>query len=277
MHPLAAHAAALLGTSPVRAEPLAGGYMGPVLRVTLADAHIVVVKGGASPPREAAMLRALAAAGAPTPEVLAVDERVLVLEERPADGSLDAAWGDVGAVLARLHGDAGAAASAGAPAGGRYGWAEDDAFGPLPIPNAWSDDWPTFWGERRLLAHVERLPNDVARRVEALAGDLPERLPSRPRAALVHGDLWSGNVLASGGRVSALIDPAAYVGHGEVDLAMLTLFASPDRRFFDTYGPDADWDRRRPIYQMWHALVHLQLFGEGYRGMVERLLGEAGV
>jgi len=269
MHPLATHAATLLGGSPLRAEPLAGGYMGPVLRVALADGRVVVVKGGASPPREAAMVRAIAAAGAPTPAVLAVDERVLVLEERPADGSLDAAWGDLGAVLARLHGDA--------AAGDRYGWPEDDAFGPLPIPNAWSDDWPTFWGERRLLAHVERLPPDVARRIEALAGELPGRLPSRPRAALVHGDLWSGNVLTSDGQVSALIDPAAYVGHGEVDLAMLTLFAAPDRRFFDAYGPDPDWEQRRPIYQLWHALVHLQLFGEGYRGMVERLLGEAGV
>ena len=251
--------------------------MGPVLRLAFSDGRSVVAKGGASPPREAEMLRALTAAGAPTPTVLAVDERVLVLEACPADGALEGVWGDLGEVLARLHGDASAGASAGAPADGRYGWPEDDDFGPLPIPNAWSDDWPAFWGERRLLAHIERLPPDVARRLAVLASDLPGRLPAQPCAALVHGDLWSGNVLVSGGRVSALIDPAAYVGHAEVDLAMLTLFASPDRRFFDAYRPAPDWSQRRPIYQLWHALVHLQLFGEGYRGLVERLLGEAGV
>jgi len=267
VHPLATHTAALLGGSPLRAEPLAGGLMGPVLLVTLADGRRAVVKGGASPPREAAMLRAIAAAGVPTPAVLAVDERARVLEERRADGALDAAWADLGEVLATLHGAA--------AAGDRYGWVEDDAFGPLPIPNAWSHDWPAFWAERRLLAHVERLPPDVARRVEALASDLPARLPARPRASLVHGDLWSGNVLASGGAVSALIDPAAYVGHGEVDLAMLTMFASPGPAFFAAYGAAPDWRERRPIYQLWPALVHLQLFGAGYRGMVARLLGEA--
>jgi len=269
MHPLADHAAALLGGSPVRAEPLAGGSMGPVWLLTLADGRRAVVKGGASPPREAAMLRAIEAAGAPTPAVLAVDERALVLEERRSDGALETAWADLGGVLARLHGAAAAC--------DRYGWCEDDAFGPLPIPNAWSDDWPAFWAERRLLANVERLPTDVARRVEALAGDLPGRLPARPRAALVHGDLWSGNVLASGGRVAALIDPAAYHGHAEVDLAMLTLFASPGPAFFAAYGAAPDWQERRPIYQLWHALVHLLLFGEGYRGMVERLLSDTRV
>jgi fructosamine-3-kinase len=268
VHPLAGHAAALLRASPVRAEPLAGGFMGPVLRLAFSDGRSVVAKGGASPPREAEMLRALTAAGAPTPAVLAVDERVLVLEACPADGALEGVWGDLGEVLARLHG---------ATMGDRYGWAEDDAFGPLPIPNAWSDDWPTFWAERRLLAHVERMPPGVARRVEVLARDLPGRLPARPRASLVHGDLWSGNVLTSRGRVSALIDPAAYVGHGEVDLAMLTLFGSPDPAFFDAYGAEPAWRERQPIYQLWPALVHLQLFGEGYRGMAQRLLGAAGV
>jgi fructosamine-3-kinase len=267
VHPLAAHGAALLGGTAARVEPLAGGSLGQVLRITLADGRHAVVKDGASPPREAAMLRAIASAGAPTPAVLAVDDRALVLEERPSDGALAAAWGDLGAVLGRLH--------EGVAPSDRYGWHEDDAFGALPIPNARSDDWPAFWAERRLLAHVERLPTDVARRIEALARELPERLPTRPRASLVHGDLWSGNVLTSGGRVSALIDPAAYVAHGEVDLAMLTLFASPDRRFFDAYGAAPDWLARRPLYQLWPALVHLLLFGDAYLGLVERLLAEA--
>ena len=271
MDPLATDAATLLGRVAHDARPLAGGFMGPVLRVALDDGRAVVAKRGPSPQREATMLRAIAAAGVPTPAVLAVDARTLVLEERPSDGGPEGAWGDLGEVVARLH------ARVGEPVGERYGWDEDDAFGPLTIPNDWSDDWPAFWAERRLLAHVERLPSRLARRVTALARALPERLPRRPRASLLHGDLWSGNVLVAGGRVSALIDPAAYRGHGEVDLAMLTLFAAPDRRFFDAYGPEPGWEARRSIYQLWPAIVHLLLFGEGYRDMVERLLAEAGV
>jgi hypothetical protein len=85
----------------VRAEPLAGGFMGPVLRVALSDGRSVVAKGGASPPREAEMLRALTAAGAPTPAVLAVDERALVLEACPADGSHSRAPGATSARCSR--------------------------------------------------------------------------------------------------------------------------------------------------------------------------------
>ena len=133
-----------------------------------------------------------------------------------------------------------------AAVGERYGWKSDYAFGPLPIPNAWQDDWPTFWGEQRLLAHAERLPRGVARRLQALAADLPNRLPQRPRASLVHGDLWTGNVLVEGERVSALIDPAAYYGHAEVDLGMLTLFGSASGRFYAAYALESGWRERRP-------------------------------
>ena len=276
MDALAVDAATLLGATARSAAPLSGGAMGPVLRVVLDDGRAVVAKRGPSPRREAAMLHALAAAVVPTPAVLAVDARTLVLEACPAHGALESAWDDVGTVVARLHAHTHARESGDVREGERYGWEEDDAFGPLAIPNAWSDDWPAFWAERRLLVHAERLPRDLARRVEALAAALPERLPRRPRASLVHGDLWSGNVLVAGTRVSAIIDPAAYLGHGEVDLAMLTLFASPDQRFFAAYEPEPDWHERRPVYQLWHAIVHLLLFGEGYRGMVERLLREAG-
>ena len=146
----------------------------------------------------------------------------------------------------------------------------------MALPNEATDDWPGFWAERRLLAHADRLPAAVARRVAGLAFDLSGRLPARPRPSLLHGDLWGGNVLVDGDRVSALIDPACYFGHGEVDLAMLTLFDRPDARFFGAYPTEADWRERRPVYQLWPAIVHLLLFGDAYRAMVERLLREAG-
>lgn len=263
MTDLARAAASLLGACVERVTPLAGGELEQVLELALEGGERVVAKSGPAPRVEAAMLRAIAATGAPAPAVITVSDAVLVLSRSPSGGALDGAWGHLGTVLADLH----------ATRGDRFGWHQDYAFGPLPIPNGWHDDWPTFWAERRLLAHAALLPRDVARRVEALAAGLGERLPAGPPAALVHGDLWRGNVLVAGGRVSGLVDPAAYHAHAEVDLAMLTLFDRPEPAFFAAYPPlDRGADERRPVYQLWHGLVHLLLFGDGYRSLVERLL-----
>lgn len=265
---VATRAAAALRAHVAHDAPLGGGDLGAVRRVTLDDGRTVVAKAGTGLRREARMLAALRAAGAPTADVLHVDEDVLVLADVRDDGRLHAAaWRDLGTVLARLHADVGTA----------YGWDEDAAFGPVVLANAWTDAWPRFWAERRLAAHLPHLPPDLAARVERLAADLPARLPERPPAALLHGDLWTGNVLASGGRVTALIDPATYRGHGEVDLAMLHLFGAPEPGFDAAYGAPPDAGARRPIYQLEPALVHLRLFGPGYRGLVERLLRMTGV
>ncbi len=267
MHPLARHAGHLLSSPARDARALGGGSIDEVLRVRFEDGREAVVKGGLAPEREARMLAAMRSRGVPVPEVFAVDARALVMSVRPDRGELAGAWGPLGEVLVALH----------APQRDRtgYGWEEDHAFGPVAIPNAACDDWPSFWAERRLLVHAAGLPAELARRVERLAAELPERLPGRPASSLLHGDLWSGNVLVDGPRVSALIDPACYYGHGEVDLAMLTLFGSPGAAFWGAYRPAQGWDERRPIYQLWPAIVHLLLFGEAYRPMVGRLLAEA--
>ncbi len=266
MSRLADAAAAMLGGVLARTLPLHGGDLSDVVRIVLADGREAVVKGGPAPQVEAAMLAAMARAGAPTPAVLAASADALVIEVMPS-GGLDGAWANLGAVLARLH----------AARGPSYGWPENYAFGRVAIDNRFADDWPTFWAERRLLAHKEHVPADLARHIETLAGRLPDRLPLHPPPALLHGDLWSGNVLADGSRVTALIDPACYHGHAEVDLAMLSLFDRPPPAFADAYGAlDPGHADRRPIYQLWPALVHLRLFGGGYRPMVERLLSLAG-
>jgi fructosamine-3-kinase len=260
--------ASLLGGVLVHAETLSGGNLSHILAITLEDGRKAIVKSGPAPQIEAAMLRAMAAGGAPAPAVLAVSGVALAIEMLPAGGSLRNAWADLGRILAMLH----------ANHGQRYGWADDYAFGLVAIANGWAGDWPRFWAERRLLCHVPHIPGAMARRLEALAADLPNRLPARPAAALLHGDLWTGNVLVDGGRVSGLIDPACYYGHAEVDFTMLSLFDAPPASFYDAYGPrEPGHADRLPVYQLWPALVHLRLFGSGYRGLVERLLSAAGV
>lgn len=268
MSDLARRAADLLGGRLAEARPMAGGNLSHCAALRLEDGREAVAKTGPAPRTEARMLEAIAAAGVPAPSVLAVDDVILVLERLPDAGVGPGAQADLGRVAARLH----------AASGPRYGWPENYAFGPVVIENAWSDDWPGFWGGRRLLCHAGHLPALLARRIEALARDLPDRLPRHPRPALLHGDLWGGNVLFAGERVAGLIDPACYHGHAEVDLAMLSLFGHPGPAFREAYGPaEPGAAERAPIYQLWPALVHLRLFGAGYRGMVEGLLEAAGV
>jgi fructosamine-3-kinase len=213
------------------------------------------------------MLRAIAASGAPSPAVLAVNDEALVIELLPTGGDLNKAWASLGVALTKLH----------AVSGAQYGWPTDYAFGPVPIANSWSRDWPRFWAERRLLVHVAHLPAALAHRIEALAADLPNRVPSRPAPALLHGDLWGGNILVTGDEVSGLIDPACYHGHAEVDLAMLGLFNQPGAAFSEAYGLlEPGHGERFAIYRLWPALVHLRLFGACYRPMVEQLLQASG-
>jgi fructosamine-3-kinase len=191
-----------------------------------------------------------------------------VIEPVAADGALANAWPDLGKVLAKLH----------AARGPAYGWDQDYAFGPVAISNGSTADWPAFWTERRLICHCVHAASTLARRIEALAADLANRLPKEPLKSLLHGDLWGGNILTANGQVTALIDPACYYGHAEVDLAMLTLFDHPTAAFYETYGElEPGYDERHAIYQLWPALVHLRLFGSGYRALVERLLAKAGV
>jgi fructosamine-3-kinase len=260
-------AARLLGRPVVAARRLSGGDLSAVFRLTLADGGVCIVKQADTALAEADMLRAIAATGAPAPNILAANDAWLIMEDIAHDGRLDSAWPDLAHRLGLLH----------AADGGRYGWPADHSFGRVRIENGWSEDWPDFWSNWRLRCHLPHVGRELGRRIERLADRLGDLLPSRPRAALLHGDLWGGNILVGGGRVTALIDPACYYGDREVDVAMLTLFDRPPPAFFDALDLEKGWRVRQPIYRLWPLLVHLRLFGDSYADSVGAALSAANV
>lgn len=247
---------------------LAGGDLSEVLLVPRADGAQAVAKGGPELAAEAQMLRALAAAGVPAPAVEAEYGDVLLISYVEQDGAFTPrAWADIGRHLAGLH----------SHCGDSYGWPSDYAFGTVLIDNRQRSDWPGFWAEQRLATTAGLLDRPWRERVERLAARMPDLLPTHPPAALLHGDLWSGNILVRDGALAALIDPACYYGDAEVDLAMLCLFGAPPDEFRDAYAPLAPgWEERRPLYQLFPALVHMRLFGASYAPLVDRLLGAVG-
>jgi fructosamine-3-kinase len=276
--------AAALGSAVTDLRRVAGGDLNDAYTARLADGRVVFVKTSAdaapgSYMAEAAGLRWIAsAAGAPAvPDVLAVvdplgrnrEPRMLALSW-VEHGRLSSAGAEaLGQGLAALH-------RAGAPG---YCVAPPDApaglrIGPLALPAGSAATWAEAYGTLRLrpLAHRAAfsgaLTRDGLAAVERVCERLPELAgPAEPPARL-HGDLWAGNVLANTDGVPYLIDPAAYGGHREMDLAMLRLFGGPGERCFSAYSevfPLADGHRERvELWQLFPLLVHAVLFGAGY-------------
>lgn len=198
------------------------------------------------------------------------------LDLYPADAASDAR---MGRALARLH----------AVTAPTFGLERDNAIGATPQPNAPSDDWVAFWRERRLGFQLElAAANGYGGRLQDRGRRLLESLPAlfgeyRPQPSLLHGDLWGGNraMLADGTPV--VFDPAVYYGDRECDLAMTRLFGGFGPRFYaayeDAWPLDAGAGTRRDLYNLYHVINHLNLFGGGYRAqaeaMIERLLVEA--
>jgi len=270
---VARHAEELLGAAVVATAPLAGGDTSSATKLRLSDGSTAIMKTHAHPPAgffasEASGLRWLAEAnadgGVSVPEVLGVDEECVILRwVEPGKASADAAAG-FGQALATTH-------AAGAPS---YGGAADGFISKLPLPNGTCDSWAEFYAVRRVLPYLKLARDrgavsDVeAGLVEGVIGKLTSLLPEEPPARL-HGDLWNGNVLWGQESRVWLIDPAAYGGHRELDLAMLALFGLPHLpRVLESYqerAPLADgWEERVPLHQLFPLLVHAALFGGGY-------------
>jgi fructosamine-3-kinase len=172
----------------------------------------------------------------------------------------------------------------------RYGLDRDNTIGSTPQPNAWSEDWVRFLRERRLGFQLDlAAENGYGGRLQQRGRKLLDCLDVffatyRPAPSLLHGDLWGGNRGTDTAGQPVIYDPAVYYGDREADIAMTRLFGGFGPRFHSAYVAAWPLDQaagtRRELYNLYHVLNHLNLFGGGYRsqaeGMVDRLLALAG-
>jgi fructosamine-3-kinase len=266
------------------ARPLGGGCIGEVYRVELEDGTPLVAKvdrkGESHLEREAYMLRYLRERGAlPVPEVYHGSEMLLLMEfvegnSRFSEGTERHA----AQLLAGLHG----------VTAGAFGHERDTLIGSLGQPNRWTESWVEFFREQRLLylarvAHeAGRLPAEDLERVGRLAERLDEYLEEPERPSLIHGDVWSANVLAEGDRITAFLDPAIYHADPEIELSFISLFNSFGDAFFERYREirgirDGFFEERRDLYNLYPLLVHVYFFGGGYLDSVRSTLRRFGI
>ena len=157
----------------------------------------------------------------------------------------------------------------------QFGWFRDNTIGLTPQHNNLSNDWVEFFRVHRLGFQVDlAITNGHGREITDLAGRLARRLGElfdgyEPAASLLHGDLWGGNWGAVGGQ-PVMFDPAVYYGDRETDIAMTMVFGGFGKAFYEAY--EANWpmapghEKRLKLYQLYHILNHLNLFGRSYLG-----------
>lgn len=207
---------------------------------------------------------------APICHGVADDRAYLVLEHLTLAARGDAAA--LGAGLARQH----------AVTQAQFGWERDNTIGSTPQANTPSADWPAFWRDRRLgyqlaLAADNGHGGALQRKGERLSADIGAFFRGyTPRPALLHGDLWSGNFGFDTDGRPVIFDPAVYFGDRETDIAMTELFGGFAPAFYRAYRAaaplDAGYGVRKTLYNLYHVLNHLNLFGGGYRAQAERML-----
>jgi fructosamine-3-kinase len=276
---------AVLGSPILEMGSLPVGFGLEGLTLRLADGRRLAVKaraGRAHPSLEieAYMLGELRRLSAlPVPQVHFADADLLVMDFIATDGGAISVGVERHAaeLLAALH----------AIPRASFGYASDTLIGPLPQPNPQSALWIPFFREHRLLhmaraAHREgQLPSPLLTRIERLAARLGDYLVEPPFACLLHGDLWTGNVLVARDRIAGLVDPALYCGHPEIELAFTTMFSTFGPAFFDAYEALAPLEpgfhaTRRGLYNLYPGLVHVRLFGASYLAGIDRTLRSLG-
>lgn len=267
-----------LGSEARKFESVGGGCISDAYACFLADGRKIFVKTRAECEAdmfraEASGLRWLAAAKSlRTPRVLAVGDNFLALEFVESAAACPDFDHQFGSGLARLH-------QAGAE---QLGLAQPGYLATLPQDNRASRTWAEFYVQRRLEPLLRRavdkalVPASWTSIFEPLFTRMPEIVGDEEDVARLHGDLWSGNVHTDSEGKPVLIDPAAYGGNREIDLAMLKLFGNPSDAFERAYQGqwplEHGYQSRVALYQLYPLLAHVNLFGGSYVAACERAL-----
>lgn len=266
---------AALGHRPDRLTRIAGGHGATVWRLDVGRERLVAKAAPAHLASESRMLADLAAAGAPVPAVHYGDDRLIVMDYVETDGTglSDDGGRALAETLAALH----------THTTKEYGHGYDVMIGGLPQINERFTRWVDFFRWKRLdvaswlAMRAGRITPELNERLWRLGGRLREWLHEPPQPALLHGDLWIGNVLCRSGHAVALIDPAIAYGHPEIELAFTQLFGGFPPSFLRRYveispPPPGFHEERRALYQLYPLLVHAALFGAPYDLQVETIV-----
>lgn len=257
-----------------------GGSINSAYRISDGERHYFVKLNNASGlamfEAEADGLREMAGTGTinvpePIATGMAGGQAFIVMENLPLGGSGSAAR--LGHELAALHRTTQA----------HFGWYRDNTIGSTPQYNAENADWIAFWREQRLGAQLKMAAargagRALLRQGEQLLAQLPALFSGyQPVPSLLHGDLWSGNYAFCQNGTPVIFDPAVYYGDREADIAMTELFGGFGRDFYDAYHEawplDEGYAARKTLYNLYHILNHYNLFGGGYAGQAEAMIG----
>jgi fructosamine-3-kinase len=163
-----------------------------------------------------------------------------------------------------------------------FGWSIDNTIGSTPQYNQQYTDWPTFWQQQRLgkqleFAEKHGFKGELQQKGQTLLSQIPAFFTTyKPHPSLLHGDLWGGNVACDSFSNPVMFDPACYYGDRETDIAMTELFGGFSQEFYDayqsTYPLDSGYKTRKSLYNLYHILNHLNLFGSGYLSQAHHLM-----
>ena len=270
-------------SSVIHIDPLNGGCIGQVYRVSLANGDVLVAKFDQqrSPQLdcEGYMLKYLAEnSDLPVPEVLYSSQQLLLMSYIPGESRFTKpAQEHAAELLTGLH-------KISAPA---FGLDSHTLIGGLHQPNPWMTSWIPFFRDHRLLFMADegvrsrQLPGGVHKRMQRFCDQLDKWLEEPQQPSLIHGDVWTTNILAENERISGFIDPAIYYADAEIELAFITLFGTFSEPFFGRYQEITPinpgfFEERRHIYNLYPLLVHVRLFGGSYVQSIDDTLQRFG-